>query len=587
MGSTIPFVPSSGEPPKASAPGMPPTWVSDYREGPYSYSSKDAFAQIRYSQAGPASNDVKEGTPATTIPQLLELAMKNHGDKVVFQVERIENKETKICEPPSITSDGKVPPPLPLQDWKKWTFEQYYTCSRDVAKSMLSLGVKNFGTVAIWGFNSPEWQMSMMGALMIGAKATGIYPSDTKDTLLYKCQHAQADVLVVDDLNKVEIACSLVRELTHLKAIVLYGSALEDSSKFKEMCKDSSRETQVQVLSWKSFLRISDRKPVNGLDQTFEERKNNVKPGQCAALIYTSGTTGRPKAVMISHDNMAFESSAVNKLVPTFGAKEVKERILSYLPLSHIAGMLVDIIFPIHLAARSKAWFEVSFARPYDLKKGSIKDRLLTVRPTLFVGVPRVWEKIDDKLQAKQEKLGGIKKTLVHTAQSLSMAKAAESQVGKTGKAPTGHWLADKMILQKARAALGLDECKFAISAAAPLGKHTIEHFAGLGISINEIYGMSECTGASTVSTNDCFQWGSCGFALPGTEVCVARPEGDSMVQCRRCKDINNPTEEEQGEILIRGRHVMMGYMANRDYGKDHIKEIAQKNKENIDKDGW
>merc|ERR1712070_1214007 len=112
----------------------------------------------------------------------------------------------------------------------------------------------------------------------------------------------------------------------------------------------------------------------------------------------------------------------------------------------------------------------------------------------------------------------------------------------------------------------------------------TLEYFGSLGIQINEVYGMSECTGGVTWSTDATHVWGSCGFAVPGCEVKVFRQtDGDGKVECPKAADIFNPTEEEQGELCYRGRNIMMGYMANPELGEDHVNEIIGKNNSAID----
>ncbi|GAB5371665.1 hypothetical protein AAMO2058_001599400 [Amorphochlora amoebiformis] len=326
------------------------------------------------------------------------------------------------------------------------------------------------------------------------------------------------------------------------------------------------------------------------MDKKLSEASAKIKPGHCVALIYTSGTTGRPKAVMSSNDNLCFEASALNKTLPAFGSANVAERLISYLPLSHIAGMLVDVIFPMFATAYTSAWFEVWFARPYDLKYGSLKDRLVACKPSLFVGVPRVWEKIAEKMQARSASLSGAKLKIARWAKGKGLEHALNSQLGGSGAYGCCYCLADKLILSKVKEALGLSEMKFGITAAAPIGRHTLEYYGALGIQINEVYGMSESTGGSTVSINSTHVWGSCGYQIGGMEIKVFKRDDKDInkkIECPRSKDIFKPTEDEQGEICFRGRSVMMGYLANPDFGEEHVAEITKKNEGAIDEEGW
>ena len=164
---------------------------------------------------------------------------------------------------------------------------------------------------------------------------------------------------------------------------------------------------------------------------------------------------------MISHDNVIFESTSVIGI----GAEHMgfckgadQERILSYLPLSHIAGLMVDIAFPIVATASSPTYVTTYFARPYDLKLGSLKDRLCTARPTAFLGVPLVWEKIADKLRTLGANNPGWKKSLAAWAKDKGVRRARAHQLGGDGAQPGGYGLANKIVLSKVKGQLGLDK---------------------------------------------------------------------------------------------------------------------------------
>ena len=247
-------------------------------------------------------------------------------------------------------------------------------------------------------------------------------------------------------------------------------------------------------------------------------------------------------------------------------------------------------ICPVINTALYKSWFTVHFARPYDLSKGTIGDRLRCIQPTMFLGVPRVWEKIAEKMMAMGANTKGLKMTLVTFAKGKGIAHANNCQLGGSGEYPPLHGLADKLVLSKIKLALGLDQCKFGFTGAAPITVDTLEYFGALGIQINEVYGMSECTGATTWSLDEAHVWGSCGFTSAGTEVKIFRVDEKDLnkkKECPRAKNIKQPTEAEQGEICFRGRHIMMGYMANPKLGAEHVKEIEKRNAEAIDNEGW
>jgi len=328
-------------------------------------------------------------------------------------------------------------------------------------------------------------------------------------------------------------------------------------------------------------------------DDEMKKRCEAVLPGNCAGLIYTSGTTGEPKAVMISHDNIIFESTTVMGLMQKscdIATAASQERFLSYLPLSHVAGMMLDIVCPIVTTATSPAWTTAYFARPYDLKAGSLKDRLQAARPTIFLGVPLVWEKVADKIRAIGADVTGAKKSIATWAKGLGLSYARSCQLGGDGAVPWGYGMADKLVLSKIKGNLGLDQCKFGFTGAAPIRVDTLEYFGSLGLFINEVYGMSECTGACTVSLDEAHQWGSCGWELPGVEVraFIVNPlDFNKKTECPKAPSLTETDEKYQGELCFRGRNIMMGYMAQPDMGTAHVNEINKKTAETIDEDGW
>jgi len=210
-----------------------------------------------------------------------------------------------------------------------------------------------------------------------------------------------------------------------------------------------------------------------------------------------------------------------------------------------------------------------------------------TLWKSFFMGVPRVYEKIAEKLKEMGKSATPIKRAIATWAKSKGAEHSVLSQVGGNGRYPPMYALADSVILKMIKQNLGLGESIFCVSAAAPITVDTLRYFASLGINILEMYGMSECTGAMTMNTVNTKLWGSCGFAIEGAEVAVMSNDGGKMTHCRMTQDIYDPGDLEQGEICSRGRHVMMGFLANPSLGAEHMEEIKQKNMESIDEYGW
>lgn len=542
--------------------------------GPWFTCKPNGEMPPRCSKSGLSS---REESPPSTLQQKLKICAETKGDKPALKVER----------PVPALVDGKAPPALPEPEWTTWTFKQYYDDARTVAKAFVKLGFQPFDTVNVWGFNSPEWMLSALAAGFGGGKVGGIYPTDTPETAAYKVVHSGGSIIVVEDKGKPEKLAKAISErgdAKRIKAVVAFGyePAAGDKVTIKG-CGD------VPIIGWKDLLELGSKENSDEIDR----RCVAVKPGECAALVYTSGTTGMPKAVMISHDSIACIANVVLKTLADaqgIGETASQERILSYLPLSHVAGKMVDIVAPIVCTATTPAWLTVYFSRPYDLKAGTIKDRLCVVKPTLFLGVPLVWEKIADKLRAIGAANEGLKASIAAWAKGLGLDHAKQCQLGGAGSYPVGYGLADTVVLSNVKAALGLDQCKFGMTGAAPIRVDTLEYFGSLGLGINEVYGMSECAGACTFSTDKAHQWGSCGYQLPGIEVKAFKVDPldlNKKTECPLAPSLDCQDEEYQGELCFRGRTIMMGYLANPDLGEEHVKEIEQKTAEAIDRDGW
>ena len=220
-------------------------------------------------------------------------------------------------------------------------------------------------------------------------------------------------------------------------------------------------------------------------------------------------------------------------------------RIVSYLPLSHIAGLCFDIINHLFNGC------ELYFARP-DALQGTIVQTLTWARPTMFLAVPRVWEKFEEKLKEIAASKPGFLQSISGWAKGYGTANTIARQ--KKEDPPFLYSFANFLILSNIKKALGLDQSQMFFFGAAPLKQQSVDYFASLDMPLFNLYGMSETTGAETVHTLDNFRLDTAGFALPGTTL-----------------KIDNPDENGEGEICMRGRNIMMGYLKNEQATMDTI----------------
>jgi len=439
--------------------------------------------------------------------------------------------------------------------------------------------VEQFGGVSIFGFNAPEWPISAFGAILCGAKYVGIYLTDTPDQVAYKVSHSGSTVVVIDGEEEFKNVSSKIEELKNVVAIAVWGMKSPGNI-------TRSDGTTCRVMEYAELLKLGDSDDEAALNARLKAQR----PGHCVGIIYTSGTTGNPKAVMIHHDAVIAQGAVASqeKMGLLNGFPPEGGRVLSYLPLSHIAGGLMDLLLPVYFAGVPKKASTVYFARAYDLKEMTLAARIAFVRPTSFLAVPRVFEKIQARMMGVSATITGIKKKIATWAKGKGLEYARNLQLGGSGQAPFLHGIADKIILSKARDALGLDKCKVFLTGAAPISIDTLEYFGQLGMQIQNCYGMSESSGVTTMTSPSRNVFGTVGHGLTGLETKIFKtgPNGEN-VEVPRCTPGKNAPENQQGEICYRGRHIMMGYMANPNFGPEHVAELEEKTRGAIDQYGW
>ncbi|XP_061451471.1 long-chain-fatty-acid--CoA ligase ACSBG1 isoform X2 [Rhineura floridana] len=312
------------------------------------------------------------------------------------------------------------------------------------------------------------------------------------------------------------------------------------------MYRDPSTEKHPNLYTMDEFMELGNEVQDRELDAII----NSQKPNQCCVLIYTSGTTGKPKGVMLNHDNITWTSAHASQAGDMQPAEIQQETIVSYLPLSHIAAQIYDLWTGIQ-------WGEqVYFAEP-DALKGGLVDVLKEALPTSHMGVPRVWEKIMEKIKDVSSQSGFVKKKILSWAMLVSLEH--NLSCSNSDLKPFRMRLADSLVLAKIRHALGLSRCQKHFCGAAPLPAEVLQFFLSLNIPLYEAYGMSETTGPHCMSGPTIYRRYSCGKAVPGCKV-----------------KLMNEDEHGNGEICFWGRTVFMGYL-----------NMEDKTREAVDEDGW
>jgi len=402
--------------------------------------------------------------------------------------------------------------------WKVHTWSEYHQQVRSTARALMALGVRPKDGVCIIGYNCPEWFFADIGAIYAAAVPAGIYTTSTPEQCQYIASHCDAAVVFVEDQAQLAKFLAIRDKLPALKALVMM----------------QGESSQSGVYSWAKFLELG----LKTTEQELDKRAAAQNPDDIATLIYTSGTTGTPKAVMLSHDNLTWTGQAAVDLLQV----QTNDAAVSYLPLSHIAEQITTLHGPMVFGGY------VTFAENME----KLGDALRDTRPHYFLGVPRVWEKIQEKIMAAGAKNPPLKKKIAAWARRIGLVGgyADQQRVGR----PLMYPVANALVFKKVRAQLGLDRARIAVTSAAPISRDTLEFFLSLGVPIMEVFGMSECTGPATVSTPAKYRTGKAGFCIPGAEMKIAA----------------------DGEVCMRGRHVFKGY----------FKDPAA-TKEALDAEGW
>ncbi|XP_047021110.1 long-chain-fatty-acid--CoA ligase ACSBG2-like isoform X2 [Helicoverpa zea] len=416
--------------------------------------------------------------------------------------------------------------------WHKITYKVYQERVRTVAKAFIKLGLERHHSVCILGFNSEQWFVADLAAIHAGGYAAGIYTTNSADACYHCLLSSRANICAVQDKKQLDKILSIRSKLPHLKALIQWEGTVDTSVP--------------GVYSWDQVMEMGAKESNAQLDSVLK----TIAVNECCTLVYTSGTVGPPKAVMLSHDNLTWDAHSITERVADL--QPTRDRIISFLPLSHVAAQVVDIYTTLSNA------IPVFFAQP-DALKGSLVETLKEVRPTRFLGVPRVWEKMYEKIMAVGASSGYIKKQIAMCAKDKGLKYHLARINGLEGSS-FGYKMAKSLVFSKVHDSLGLDQCTTFVTAAAPLSPDIKKFFLSLDVPIVDAFGMSEASGAHTLSIYPKFSLDSAGALLDGTETMF----GGSVSP-------NGP-----GEIMMRGRHVFMGYLND-----------EAKTKEAIDDEGW
>ena len=399
-------------------------------------------------------------------------------------------------------------------DWQIITWAGYLTVAREVCAGLAELGVGRGEHVGILSGNRAEWHLADLGALANGCVTVPIYQTSSVAQVEYILGHSEARVCFVDtheQLGKVLEARRALPKLDHV--VVIEGTGRADDT---------------AVLSF-TDLRVRGAARLLREPGLYDERSALVAPDDIATLVYTSGTTGPPKGVELTHGNVVWTLSNVT---PPYSFVQ-GERLVSFLPLSHIAERMMSEFLTILMAGET--WFARSLA--------TVVEDLPACHPTVFFAVPRVWEKLRDGVQQQVQSQPAPVRALFDRYVALGLRRVAEEQDG----GPFGlldrlqYAALDRTLGARVRRGLGLDQAHVMITAAAPAHPNLLRWMHAMGLPLVELYGQTEGCGPTTANRLERNRIGTVGPALPGIIVRIA----------------------DDGEVLVQGGNVCRGYHAD------------------------
>lgn len=407
--------------------------------------------------------------------------------------------------------------------WEGLTWGQYWERVRQIGKGLMALGVRKGDVVAIMAANRTDWVTCQFGVAAIGAILAPIYVTNTVEQVAYIVSHSKAKVAIADGVELLDKYLDGedrgLMKVEHLVTMDEVGGAAP------------------KVESLAALTRMGQ-----GADREFDEAFEGLEPDDVTLLIFTSGTTGLPKGAMYTHRGIEATGAGTEEVYPA--VCQTSARQISYLPLCHAAEQ--GFTNMVGLRAGGRTYFLSDMQQ--------LKDALGEVRPTAFLGVPRVWEKFEAALRGRLAEASGLKARLAAWALRTELAAFYASLDDPDRKWGLKRRLANRLVISKIKKALGLEEVLMAATGAAPISTSTLEFFASLGLPPHEGYGMTETTAFATLQPHRRPKFGTIGKPFRGVEIKIA---GD-------------------GEILLRGDNMVKGYF-----------ELPDKSAELWTEDGW
>jgi len=397
--------------------------------------------------------------------------------------------------------------------WRASSWREYGERSRAIGMGLVKLGLERGDVVSILAETVPEWLYADMGTMGVGGITNGIYPTDSAKQVDYIVNDSRSRFLFIENEEQLDKFLEVRERCPSIVKVFVFD--MEGLADFSDP----------MVMPLDELMALGREYDVANPGE-WEKRIAASTAEELALLVYTSGTTGPPKGVMISHRNVIFQLRNADAFIP-LGTDDEQ---LAFLPLCHIAERTFTTFLPLRSGAIA------NFAESIETVPANVRE----VAPTTFFAVPRIWERFYSSIAIRMKEATWIGRTAYRWAIGIGL-KIAEAELdGRAPSAPLqlAYRIADFLVLDNIKRAIGMHRIKFAGTGAAPIAPDLIKWYRALGVDMREVYGQTENCGLATGMPRR-IKLGTVGITAPNTE-CAISPEG---------------------EILLRGPHVFMGYL--------------------------
>jgi len=414
--------------------------------------------------------------------------------------------------------------------WRSWTWKQIAEGVRDIAGGLMSLGLAPGETVSILSNTVPEWVLSDLAVLSCGGVSNGIYPTDAPTQVHYLCEDSATRVLFVEDDEQLDKGLEVRAQLPLLKKIVVFDM---------EGLRDLNDPGVISLDALRELGRAYNAEHPGELEQ----RVQACRPQDLAILVYTSGTTGKPKGAMHTHASLTYAVRGFNTVMP----RDERDECMCFLPLCHIAERVGGEYFALYTGSK------LNFVENPD----TVPENVREIAPTVFGAVPRVWEKFYSAVVISLKEGTWLQQAVyawsIGVGQRIADLVLAGQPVPASLKAR--FHLARWLTLNNVRKMIGIHRARFLVTGAAPISPELIKWYLALGVTMLEVWGMTETCGTSTAMTAHRLKLGSIGTAAPYNQVRI---------------------DPDTGEIQVKGPNVFAGYL-----------NLPEKTAETFTADGW